>query len=465
MGLEVPSIIDAETRLQITSLAESRVAVREAYTSARTSHADLVMESLIAPYKESLKDALQQHEFNFVITDPRLPDHPIVYASDGFLEMTGYAAEEVLGRNCRFLQGPDTDRRTILEIRDAIREEKACQVTILNYTKQGHPFWNLFHMAPVFSKDDGRVVHFVGVQTPVSNCVVSSVIDRSINSCTSEAQPLPDANFCKPRESTENAEASAVIGSCCLSNLPNKDFVEDNVSNQGANNVIDTRAEDDKDWVEEDNVEVQQADKERSGSCVRSLLRELAESSKCKGVGVTETRCTTVATCPGEERVVSSSLMLSLTKVQQSFVLANPHLPDMPIVHASELFLHLTGYSRDEVVGRNCRFLQGPNTDLKAVQQIRESLNAEQPCTVRILNYRKDKTPFWNFLHIAPVRSSGGKVAFFVGLQLDVTSADEDSCLDNGMTPHIKQLGAVGAIRVAVRSLQGQGLRRVQKSS
>nr|AML78453.1 putative LOV domain-containing protein [Osmundastrum cinnamomeum] len=462
MGLEVPSIIDAGTRLQTISGAESRVAVLEAYTSARTSHADLVMESLITPYEESLKEALQQHEFNFVITDPRLPDHPIVYASDGFLQMTSYAAEEVLGRNCRFLQGPDTDRRTILEIRDAIREEKTCQVTILNYTKQGHPFWNLFHMAPVFSKDDGRVVHFVGVQTPVSNGVVSSVIDRI---CTSEAQTLPDANCCKPREGTENAEASAAIGSSCLSNLPNEDFVEDNASNLGANNVIDTRVEDDEDWVEEDNFEAQQADKERSRFCVRSLLCELAESSKCKGVGVTETRCTTVAPCPGEERVVCSSLMLSLTKVQQSFVLANPHLPDMPIVHASELFLHLTGYSRDEVVGRNCRFLQGPNTDLKAVQQIRESLNAEQTCTVRILNYRKDKTPFWNFLHIAPVRSSGGKVAFYVGLQLDVTSADEDSCLDNGMTPHIKQLGAVGAIRVAVRSLQGQGLRRVQKSS
>ena len=82
--------------------------------------------------------------------------------------MTGYTAEEVLGRNCRFLQGPATDRRTVMEIRDAIREERSCQVSILNYTKQGKAFWNLFHMAPVFSREDGRVVHYLGVQTPIN---------------------------------------------------------------------------------------------------------------------------------------------------------------------------------------------------------------------------------------------------------------------------------------------------------
>lgn len=401
------------------------------YTFAKTSLADSIMESLVASYHESLNFALSTHQFNFVLTDPRLPDHPIVYASDGFLRMTGYTAEEVLGRNCRFLQGPSTDRRAVLEIRDAIREEKACQVTILNYTKQGRPFWNLFHMAPVFSLQDGTVVHFVGVQTPIANSCRSAV---GIHQKTTSSILAPS--------SPADHEFSQVIADCfCSSGSTDSSQVSDE-------GII---------------CEAQQADKEKSISSVRCIMKELAESSRCKGMGVTETRCRTInASCYGGERVVCSSLMLSLTKVQQSFVLANPHLPDTPIVHASDMFLQLTGYSREEVVGRNCRFLQGPHTDMKAVQQIRESFNSEKPCTVRILNYRKDKTPFWNFLHIAPVRSSGGKVAFFVGVQLDVTSANEETCLGNGMTPHIKQLGAIGAVRVAVRSLQGQGLRRVE---
>ncbi|KAI5081468.1 hypothetical protein GOP47_0004651 [Adiantum capillus-veneris] len=82
-----------------------------------------------------------------------------------------------------------------------------------------------------------------------------------------------------------------------------------------------------------------------------------------------------------------------------------------------------------------------------------ECLRAEKSCTVKVLNYRKDKTPFWNLSHIAHVRSSAGKVAFYVGVQLYVTSAEEP-CPESETNPHIKQLGAVGAVRIAVRSLQ-----------
>nr|AML78146.1 putative LOV domain-containing protein [Davallia solida var. fejeensis] len=398
----------------------------KSYTASGSSRGDLVMASFKAAYKDTLREALQRAEFNFVLTDPRLQDNPIVYASDGFLEMTGYTAEEVLGRNCRFLQGPATSRQTILEIRDAIREEKPCQVSILNYTKQKKPFWNLFHMAPVYSKEDGRVVHFVGVQTPI---ISSSDRDR----------PPALECFCAPASPNASSPTS----------------LHAHVS--GAE-LHTHRAPID---VDEDSCEVKEGDKDKAKSSVNCVLSELV--SKGKGMGVTETRCTTVAAGPGGQKVICSSLMLSLTKVQQSFVLANPHLPDSPIVHASEMFLRLTGYSREEVIGRNCRFLQGPDTDRRAVQLIGESLRAEKSCTVKLLNYRKDKKPFWNLLHISPVRSSDGKVAFFVGVQLEVSSVEEQ-CLGSERSPHIKQLGAVGAVRVAVRSLQGEGLRRVHKS-
>nr|AML76495.1 putative LOV domain-containing protein [Adiantum raddianum] len=395
--------------------------ITQSYTVTGSSRGDMVMASFKAAYNDSLREALRRAHFNFVLTDPRIQDNPIVYASDGFLEMTGYTAEEVLGRNCRFLQGPATNRRTILEIRDAIREERACQVSILNYSKQGKPFWNLFHMAPVYSKEDGRVVHFVGVQTPVISSLNSDKLASTMECfCVSNSQKLSPSS-----SSSDSPKRSPPLN------------------------------------ADEDCCEVGEADKNRAKSSVNTVLGELM--SKCKGVGVTETRCTTASAGPGGERVICSSLMLSLTKVQQSFVLANPHLPDTPIVHASEMFLRLTGYSREEVVGRNCRFLQGPETDCKAIQLLRECLRAEKSCTVKVLNYRKDRTPFWNLLHIAPVRSNGGKVAFFVGVQLDVTAVEEP-CPGSEMSPHMKQLGAVGAVRVAVRSLQGEGLRRIRKN-
>nr|AML76491.1 putative LOV domain-containing protein [Odontosoria sp. BC-2016] len=399
------------------------------YTVSGSSMGDLVVASFRAAYNDNLREALQRAEFNFVLTDPRIEDNPIVYASDGFLRMTGYTAEEVLGRNCRFLQGPSTNRHTITEIRDAIREERGCQVCIINYTKQGKPFWNLFHMAPVYSKEDGRVVHFVGVQT--------SIISNS------DQSPLCSAAvrcFCAP--ATAHASESS-------STNPHNHIVH-----------ADPLKHDTPGDVDEDNCEVKEADKMKAKLSVDSLMSELV--SKCKGMGVAGTRSTVAAKGRGGERVICSSLMLSLTKVQQSFVLANPQIPDCPIVHASEMFLRLTGYSREEVIGRNCRFLQGPDTDCRAVQLISESLRAEKLCTVRILNYRKDKTPFWNLLHIAPIRSSSGKVAFFAGMQLEVQSVEEP-CLGGEARPDIKQLGAVGAVRVAVRSLQGDGLRRILK--
>ena len=82
----------------------------------------------------------------------------------------------------------------------------------------------------------------------------------------------------------------------------------------------------------------------------------------------------------------------------------------MPIVYASDAFLKLTGYAKNEVLGHNCRFLGGTDTDTSTLHLIRESIKTEQPCTVRILNYRKDKSSFWNFLHISPVRDASGKV-------------------------------------------------------
>eukprot|EP00268_Persea_americana_P026205 TRINITY_DN255_c1_g1_i6.p3 TRINITY_DN255_c1_g1~~TRINITY_DN255_c1_g1_i6.p3 ORF type:complete len:132 (+),score=26.49 TRINITY_DN255_c1_g1_i6:1319-1714(+) len=120
----------------------------------------------------------------------------------------------------------------------------------------------------------------------------------------------------------------------------------------------------------------------------------------------------------------------------------------MPIVYASDAFIKLTGYSKHEVLGRNCRFLQGPNTDVEAIRQIREGIETAQSCTVHILNYRKDGSSFRNFLHISPVRNASGKVAFYVGVQIDEDSKDDH----RGLSPEMRQLGAVGAVKVAVRS-------------
>ncbi|MBC8135363.1 MAG: PAS domain S-box protein [Fibrella sp.] len=104
---------------------------------------------------------------SIVVTDPHLPDNPIVYHNPAFEVMSGYSASEIDGYNCRFLQGKESDPATVAEIRRAIVERQPCHVLIQNYRKDGTPFWNDLAISPVHD-DAGRLTHFVGVQTDVT---------------------------------------------------------------------------------------------------------------------------------------------------------------------------------------------------------------------------------------------------------------------------------------------------------
>lgn len=124
-----------------------------------------------------LMSALSGSQQNFAISDPSLPDNPIVYVSQGFLTLTGYTLDQVLGRNCRFLQGPGTDQAAVDVIRRGVREGTDTSVCLLNYKADGTPFWNQFFVAALRDAED-NVVNFVGVQCEVSKAVVEKHISE-----------------------------------------------------------------------------------------------------------------------------------------------------------------------------------------------------------------------------------------------------------------------------------------------
>lgn len=115
--------------------------------------------------------ALSGSQQNFAISDPTLPDNPIVYVSQGFLDLTGYTLDQVLGRNCRFLQGPGTDQSAVEVIRRGVTEGVDTSVCLLNYRADGSPFWNQFFVAALRDAEN-NVVNYVGVQCEVSKAVV-----------------------------------------------------------------------------------------------------------------------------------------------------------------------------------------------------------------------------------------------------------------------------------------------------
>ncbi|KAG6399974.1 hypothetical protein SASPL_141462 [Salvia splendens] len=346
-------------------------------------------------YSVWAREALNEFPDCFTITDPCAPGHPIVFASNEFLKMVGYSREEVVGRNGRMFQGPDTDRRSVMVIREAIREERGVQISLLNYRKDGTPFWMLFQMCPVFSKEDDRVIHFLGVQVPLSRRLrLSRLRLRS--------------------EFEDGVGVRDTVFRCCR-----REVCSDPILERGcASSAEPVSSLDDREDEMNEPCEANELEKAKASTAINNILSVLTHYSEHTG------------------RLLPPFLGDMLLNRTDAL------LPDMPIAYAS--------YARHEVLGRNCRFLSGTHTDTTTQFEIKECIQNQQACTVRILNYRKDRTSFWNFLHISPVRNASGKVAFFVGIQIDDRCKNDER---HRLSPEMRQLSVVGAVKVAVRGL------------
>jgi PAS domain S-box-containing protein len=111
----------------------------------------------------------------------------------------------------------------------------------------------------------------------------------------------------------------------------------------------------------------------------------------------------------------------AIEMTRMPMILTDPNQDDNPIVFVNKAFLDLTGYEEAEVLGRNCRFLQGAETDRNAVAELRDAIAAKSSIALELLNYRRDGTPFWNAVFIGPVYDVEGKLLYFFASQLDVT--------------------------------------------
>ena len=130
-----------------------------------------------------------------------------------------------------------------------------------------------------------------------------------------------------------------------------------------------------------------------------------------------------------------------------SFSVADPRLPGCPVTRVSDGFLSLTGYSRPDVLGKNCRFLQGPKTDRATVARLRQALDGGEDVAVKMLNYKKDGSEFWNLLQLEHVRDRHGVTTQIIGRQMDITE-DMQSILGNrAQSVHS---GAISSPRAAV---------------
>jgi PAS domain S-box-containing protein len=167
-------IDDCCTSSTLFGVSENDAGEKSADTNSKSDKTALIKTDF------SLIESLTSGQQNFVLSDPRLPDNPIVFATPGFYELTGYTREQVLGRNCRFLQGPGTDPKAVDVIRSAIANGNDATVCLLNYKADGTPFWNQFFVAALRDADN-CIVNYVGVQTLVEPNAGASALEEKVN--------------------------------------------------------------------------------------------------------------------------------------------------------------------------------------------------------------------------------------------------------------------------------------------
>jgi PAS domain S-box-containing protein len=141
------------------------------------------------------------------------------------------------------------------------------------------------------------------------------------------------------------------------------------------------------------------------------------------GIGMPdEIRTADIEARRGSEHSLGNAFEAAFRATEMAMVLTDPNKSDNPIVFANDAFARLTGFPREEVVGRNCRFLQGPDTNGATVRELHAAIKAGESAEVEILNYQKDGKPFWNALVINPIRNGAGELVYFFASQCDISA-------------------------------------------
>ncbi|XP_073065991.1 phototropin-2-like isoform X2 [Primulina eburnea] len=416
---------------------------------------------------QEVKDAFSTLQQTFVVSDAAEPGCPVVYASNGFFTMTGYNSEEVIGKNCRFLQGPNTDQKEVDKIRNTIAMGTSYCGRLLNYKKDGTPFWNLLTIIPI--KDgEGMVAKFIGMQVEVSkytegindkalrpNGLPKSLIrydarqmEKALGSIAEVVQTLKDPRSHMMSYFSDNTESEKLSLDYMLPGPAETDIKDIPCSGS----LPDTSNKTQKSGL----ISFKGFKGKPSNNATTHEIQSLSETEI---VMTQDSEWKDSWELAGRERTMRQGIDLATTleRIEKNFVITDPRIHDNPIIFASDNFLELTEYAREDILGRNCRFLQGPETDRETVSKIRDAIDKQMETTVLLINYTKTGKKFWNLFHLQPMRDQKGNLQYFIGVQLDRTNLIETprNCLPESTEQESAKLAKATAENVdeAVREL------------
>ncbi|QIN78224.1 EAL domain-containing protein [Rubrobacter marinus] len=352
------------------------------------------------------------------------PGPRIVYVNETFTRMTGYTLDDVRGKTPRILQGPETDPEPRRKIREALERWQSVRVELLNYRKDGTDFWVELNIVPVLD-DDGLYTHWVSVQRDVTE---------------------------RKREEEERRKSEAAFRAALAEQASDVVLIvgPDGSVRYGSPSLVNALGYRPEEIVDTDvSLYVHPDDAEEALGAFGEVLAGPGVGSKPVALRVKhkdgtwryfEAVGTNMIDDPGVRGVVVNAWDVTGRKLVEDelklrdraiaassngIIITDPNRPDNPIIYVNQKFEEITGYGAAEAVGKNCRFLANGDRGQPGFDELRIAIREGREWSGPLRNYKKDGTPFWNELYIAPVRDEDGRVVNFIGVQKDVTERKE----------------------------------------
>lgn len=390
---------------------------------------------LLRDRTDLLRRALDSANNIIVVSDPQAEDNPLVFANEYFFKVTGYTRDEVIGRNCRFLQfrgdgTRDDDQAGLRELRRALAAGEKAHVVLRNYRKDGELFYNELFVTPIYDAT-GQVSNFVGVQNDITDRVKAqneAATQTSLLRAFYDSAPvLMGVVELQPEgvlHRTANTRAHELFG------IPPEAVMGKSPSDLGFTEAEERRWEDAVRACAEsgrphtfDTAHPWDADADDQD--VRSL-RVTVSRIRRGGTDQPDALFSYIGEDVTDSRRSAAQLRLLATAIEsagEAIVITDAETSPLGprVIYVNPAHQQLFGYPPDEVVGQTPRMFQGPETDRAVLDRIRRRINEGRSALGEVVNYRKDGTPFVLQWEISPVRDEAGELTNWVGIQRDVT--------------------------------------------
>jgi PAS domain S-box-containing protein len=356
-------------------------------------------------------------------------DGLITWVNNGFKKLSGYQLKDIEGKKPgTFLQGPDTDPETVQKISVAVKNRESIETTILNYAKDGTPYWLDMSIDPIFN-DAGKCTHFIAIERDVTEKIekekkLQESLERYdiVNKATSDTiwdldietdQMLYNSNiynmFGYDKKEVEN------VGTWWRHKIHPDDFEE-------VNDVLSDALKNQNDRFQME-YRFQAADGTYKYIFDRAFIIKNKNGSPVRMIGAMQD-----ITQKREEEERLKLLESVITNTSESVVILNTESGKFgrEIIFVNQAFSKHTGYDKEEVIGKTLHFLNGPETDMEVRNKLRNAMDNFEPVEVQFINYKKNGEKFWINTSMVPVQNKEGEYTHWVAIGRDITAQKQN---------------------------------------